>query len=131
MLSGSRGTAEGSSSTSPWAVSATSGDLASAAPASGRRDSSIFRFDVVDEGIGISPQQASRLFRPFEQANVGVARTYGGTGLGLAISKNLVEMLGGEIDLDSREGEGSTFGFTIRCPAKAETSEPGPAQAAA
>ncbi|NLW78703.1 MAG: response regulator [Ruminococcaceae bacterium] len=94
-------------------------------------DSSIFRFDVVDEGIGISPQQASRLFRPFEQANVGVARTYGGTGLGLAISKNLVEMLGGEIDLDSREGEGSTFGFTIRCPAKAETSEPGPAQAAA
>jgi CheY-like chemotaxis protein len=79
---------------------------------------SVFRFDVADEGIGISAQQAERIFRPFEQANAGVARVYGGTGLGLAISKGLVEVMGGEISFSGREGEGSTFSFTIRCPAK-------------
>ena len=80
-------------------------------------DNSIFRFEVTDSGIGITPQQAVRLFRPFEQADVSITRSHGGTGLGLAISKNLVEMMGGEIDLRSEEGVGSTFYFTICCPA--------------
>jgi CheY-like chemotaxis protein len=78
---------------------------------------SVFRFEVVDYGIGISEYHASKLFRPFEQGDGGITRTYGGTGLGLVISKNLVEMMGGEIYLESKEGEGSTFVFTIRCAA--------------
>ena len=83
-----------------------------------RQKFSVFRFEVIDHGIGISEYHASKLFRPFEQADGGITRTYGGTGLGLVISKNLVEMMGGEIYLESREGEGSTFVFTIRCAAR-------------
>ncbi|MCL2879703.1 MAG: ATP-binding protein, partial [Treponema sp.] len=79
---------------------------------------SIFSFDVIDHGIGISEYNASRLFRPFEQADGTITRNYGGTGLGLVISKNLVEMMGGKISLVSREGVGSTFSFTISCAAK-------------
>ena len=79
---------------------------------------SSYRFEVVDQGIGISEYNASKLFRPFEQADGSITRNYGGTGLGLAISKSLVEMLGGKISLNSREGEGSTFIFTIVCASK-------------
>ena len=74
-----------------------------------------YRFAVVDHGIGINDEQASRLFRPFEQADGGITRNYGGTGLGLVISKSIVEMMGGEIILDSTYGQGSTFSFTIYC----------------
>ena len=77
-----------------------------------------YGFDIIDQGIGISEEQAERLFRPFEQADGGISRNYGGTGLGLVISKNLVEMMGGTINLQSRQGEGSTFSFTIRCAAQ-------------
>jgi CheY-like chemotaxis protein len=79
---------------------------------------SIYSFDVIDHGIGISDYQASKLFKPFEQADGGITRNYGGTGLGLAISKNLVEMMGGKISLRSKEGEGSSFTFTIQCPSR-------------
>ena len=79
---------------------------------------STYRFEVIDHGIGISDYQASKLFRPFEQADGSITRNYGGTGLGLVICKNLVEMMGGKISLESKEGEGSIFIFTIFCASK-------------
>ena len=81
---------------------------------------STFLYEVIDNGIGISEFQASKLFRPFEQADGGITRKYGGIGLGLSISKNYVEMMGGKISLQSKEGEGSVFSFTINCAAKPE-----------
>ena len=79
---------------------------------------STYEFKVIDHGIGISEYEASKLFKPFEQADGSITRNYGGTGLGLVISKNLVELMGGRISLESREGEGSTFTFTICCASK-------------
>ena len=72
--------------------------------------------EVVDTGCGIAPEQQSRLFEPFEQATAGTARTYGGSGLGLAISRQLVEVMGGQLQVDSAVGRGSTFSFDIPAP---------------
>ncbi|NMB79398.1 MAG: HAMP domain-containing protein [Methanomicrobiales archaeon] len=71
------------------------------------------RISVEDTGIGLRPEDLSKLFRPFTQVETGLTRQYEGTGLGLSISKRLVTLMGGEISVTSEWGKGSTFSFTV------------------
>lgn len=81
-------------------------------------------FSVRDSGIGISPDQLTRLFQPFEQADSTTTRRFGGTGLGLAISARIVEVMGGAITIESQPNAGSDFQFAIAMPAILSESVP-------
>jgi signal transduction histidine kinase/CheY-like chemotaxis protein/HPt (histidine-containing phosphotransfer) domain-containing protein len=93
------------------------GHIALAVQQEGRADDrEIVRFSVTDTGIGIARENQSRLFTRFSQIDGTIRREFGGTGLGLAISKRLVELMGGQIGLDSQKGRESTFWITVPLP---------------
>jgi signal transduction histidine kinase/CheY-like chemotaxis protein len=93
-----------------------------------RPDQVVLEFQVRDTGIGISPDLRTRLFEPFSQADGGITRRFGGTGLGLSISKNLVEIMGGQMSLESAPNRGSLFSFTAVFGRKPDSAQgPGPA----
>ncbi len=73
------------------------------------------QFDIIDTGIGITAEQIARLFQPFMQADASQTRQYGGTGLGLAISRRLAQALGGDLNVTSTPGQGSTFTVMVNC----------------
>jgi CheY-like chemotaxis protein/nitrogen-specific signal transduction histidine kinase len=82
-------------------------------------------FVVSDSGIGLTPAEIRRLFRPFRQANAEIARRYGGTGLGLAVVKVLAKLMGGDLTVTSTPGRGSNFKFTAVLPVAAADAGPG------
>jgi len=91
------------------------GEIIISLQASERTDKDVLlHFRVQDTGIGLTPEQVSRLFQSFSQADASTTRKFGGTGLGLAISKQLAELMGGEVGVESEQGKGSTFWFSAR-----------------
>ena len=113
------------------------GSVAVNATLSERRDGcDIVAFAVIDTGIGISPQSQKKLFQPFVQAEADTTRRFGGTGLGLAICRQLADLMGGAIDIDSDIGRGTTMRLTVPLPTadssevRSDDAEAGPVTAA-
>ncbi|WP_302737235.1 response regulator [uncultured Desulfovibrio sp.] len=79
-------------------------------------DTITLRISVNDTGIGLAEEEQARLFKPFEQADGSITRKYGGTGLGLVICQRFVRMMGGELEVRSEPGKGSTFSFSLALP---------------
>ena len=92
-----------------------------------RGDGETLRFDVRDTGVGMTPEEIKRLFKPFAQADESISRRFGGAGLGLSISLGLVSLMKGHIGVESEAGEGSRFWFELPappCPAPSEADFP-------
>lgn len=83
-------------------------------PVEGSSSRIVLRFLIKDTGVGISAEQKQQLFQPFVQGDAALSRRYGGTGIGLALSRQLIRIMGGEIEVESSLGKGSTFGFTAQ-----------------
>ncbi len=91
-----------------------------------RADVAVVRVSVEDTGIGMTEEQRERVFGSFSQADASTTRKYGGTGLGLTISKQLVDLMGGEMGIESTPGEGSTFFFTVPLEKRPEAAHKAP-----
>lgn len=101
------------------------GEIVISLQASERTDKDVLlHFRVQDSGIGLAPEQVSRLFQSFSQADTSTTRRFGGTGLGLAISKRLAELMGGEVGVQTEQGKGSTFWFSARLGIGAASQRP-------
>jgi len=101
------------------------GDISLIVSLESRTENSVkLNFSVKDTGIGMTPEQLNRLFNAFTQADGSTTRKYGGTGLGLVISKSLVELMGGQMQVESIAGVGSRFFFSITLPVAAQSVEP-------
>ncbi len=84
----------------------------------------VVRFSVTDQGVGLSPEESAKLFQAFVQADGSTTRKFGGTGLGLSICKQLVELMGGQIGIESAKGHGSKFWFTLPYERASSAEEP-------
>ena len=97
------------------------GEVAVTVDATAPADGTVMlQFSVSDTGIGIEPEALARIFEPFGHADASTTRRFGGTGLGLAIARQLVELMGGRLEVESEVGQGSTFRFTVRVGAPAQ-----------
>lgn len=88
----------------------------------------MYRFTVADDGIGMSPEFLERIFLPFEREDTSMTNQVSGVGLGMAITKNMVQLMGGQIDVESVQGKGSTFTVVLPCQMTEERKEEEPAR---